>query len=327
MAEPYRAVRRIFHSPQGLRPVWRVFLFLAMVGVPAGILQAAVIHFHLLHGDAVTPQFLIPAELAAATIIFLATAVIGRMEGRSVLSYGLGSAHPVTEVVTGWVGGLLSLSVLVGVLHTVGFLVFDRVALRPLEAACYGLAWLLGFLLIGLSEEMMFRGYLQTALSRRLGFWNAAILLSAAFAAVHLRNGGENVIGVSQTFVAGLLFCALLRVSGSLWLGIGFHAAWDWAQSYLYGTADSALVFQGHLLDSHPVGSVLLSGGSAGPEGSALAPLGFVLCPLLLTWIWFGVVKKGARPGAPGSATIDRPPSKADPHLVLAGKNKHGRPF
>jgi hypothetical protein len=70
--------------------------------------------------------------------------------------------------------------------------------------------------------------------------------------------------------VHGLFYCLLLRLSGSLWLGIGFHAAWNWAQSYLYGTAQSGHLMQGHLFVARARGDALFSGGSAGPEGSLL---------------------------------------------------------
>jgi hypothetical protein len=65
-----------------------------------------------------------------------------------------------------------------------------------------------------------------------------------------------------------MVFCFSLWRTGSLWWAIGFHAAWDWSQSFLYGVADSGLMIQHHLLATHPVGKPVLSGGATGPEGS-----------------------------------------------------------
>ena len=265
---------------------FRVFLFLAMIAAPAIAIQAALAHLHPKPHGALSPGFLIAGELTAVALILGATAVMGRLEGRSVWSYGLAGARPLSDLAAGAVGGLISLTVLVVLLSAARLLLFDGVVLHAAQAVAYGATWLLAFLLVGLAEEMMFRGYLQTALSRRIGFWKAAAVLSVLFAAAHLGNRGETVPGLLGVVAAGLLFCLLLRVSGSLWLGIGFHAAWDWSQSYLYGVADSALVFQGGLMESHPAGDVGWSGGSAGPEGSALAPVGFTVCPLALVWVW-----------------------------------------
>ncbi|HTU60556.1 MAG TPA: hypothetical protein VMF89_19025, partial [Polyangiales bacterium] len=65
--------------------------------------------------------------------------------------------------------------------------------------------------------------------------------------------------------------------TGSLWWAIGLHAAWDWAQSFLFGVADSGSVSAYRLMSTHPVGSPWLSGGATGPEGSV-----FVLPVMLL---------------------------------------------
>ena len=74
--------------------------------------------------------------------------------------------------------------------------------------------------------------------------------------------------------------------TGSLWWAIGFHMAWDWAQSFFYGTSDSGMVAQGHFLNEHPVGPLLWSGGPTGPEGSLyIVPL--LLIMALAMWLWW----------------------------------------
>ena len=108
-----------------------------------------------------------------------------------------------------------------------------------------------------------------------LGFWTAALLLSFGFGFVHRTNAGESPIGLLSAGLISVVFCLSLWRTGSLWWAIGFHAAWDWAQSFLYGVADSGMVIQGHLFSTHPVGRPLFSGGLTGPEGSILS------CPSL----------------------------------------------
>jgi uncharacterized protein len=142
--------------------------------------------------------------------------------------------------------------------------------LQGLPALGYGLAWLLDFIMVGITEEALYRGYLQATLTRGIGFWPAAISLSLLFGAAHLQNAGETVPGIIGVILHGLFYCLLVRLKGSLWLGIGFHAAWNWAQSYLYGTAQSGHLMQGHLFVTRASGDALISGGSAGPEGSLL---------------------------------------------------------
>ncbi len=200
----------------------------------------------------------------------LATFTMAKIERRSVWSYGLADRRGAVHLGAGALWGFVALSVLLGVLAIAGSFVVDGVALHPLAALRYGAVWGLGFLAVGAGEELMFRGYLQATLARGMGFWPAAALLSIFFGAVHMGNGGEKLLGLVSAGSVGLVMCYALWRSGSLWWPIGFHAAWDWGQSYFYGTPDSGMLSLGHLIASHAARSPLLSGGTAGPEGSIL---------------------------------------------------------
>jgi len=102
------------------------------------------------------------------------------------------------------------------------------------------------------------------------GFWQAAWLTSTLFGALHTGNNGEAWIGIFAAGFIGFVFCVSVWLTGSAWWAIGCHAAWDWAETYFYGTADSGFVAPGHLFSTSPAGNPLWSGGSVGPEGSLL---------------------------------------------------------
>jgi membrane protease YdiL (CAAX protease family) len=119
-------------------------------------------------------------------------------------------------------------------------------------------------------------------LSQRFRFWPAAVALSVSFAAAHLPNTGETVLGILQVLGAGLLFCFMIRRTGNLWFSVGYHAAWDWAQTFFYGTADSGLLGEGHFLNSSIHGSSWVGGGSVGPEGSIFSLLVILLCAFFI---------------------------------------------
>ncbi len=125
------------------------------------------------------------------------------------------------------------------------------------------------------------------------GFWQAAWVTSACFGFIHTGNNGENWIGIFSAAAIGFVFCVSIRVTGSAWWAIGCHAAWDWAETYFYGTADSGLVAQGHYLNTSPAGTVLWSGGTDGPEGSVLI-LPTVLLLLLAVLVLHGRRKPAA---------------------------------
>ena len=112
-------------------------------------------------------------------------------------------------------------------------------------------------------------------------FWQATWATSTAFGFFHTNNGGENTIGIFAAALVGMAFCISVRLTGSAWWAIGCHAAWDWAETYFYGTPDSGLSPARHLLATTPVGDVLWSGGTDGPEGSLL------VVPVILLLIAF----------------------------------------
>lgn len=133
----------------------------------------------------------------------------------------------------------------------------------------------------------------QKSAARNAAFWQAAWVSSTFFGMVHTFNGGENWIGILAASCIGLVFCVSIRITGSAWWAIGCHTAWDWAETYIYGTADSGLPAQGHLLSTSPAGNPLLSGGTDGPEGSLLALAAIVL---LLAFV---LITHGGRKAAP----------------------------
>jgi hypothetical protein len=125
------------------------------------------------------------------------------------------------------------------------------------------------------------------------GFWQAAWVTSTLFGFIHTGNNGENRIGIFAAGAIGFVFCVSVRVTGSAWWAIGCHAAWDWAETYFYGTADSGLPAQGHFLTTNPSGAVMWSGGTDGPEGSLLV----IPAILLLLGVLVAVYGRG-RPAA-----------------------------
>jgi membrane protease YdiL (CAAX protease family) len=123
----------------------------------------------------------------------------------------------------------------------------------------------------------LFRGYALVSLSKAVGFWPALIVLSAMFAAMHLINGGENRLGILDTFVFSLVCGYAFRWSGTLWFAIGLHLGWDYFQSFVFGVPDSGILYPGRLMNPTISGPTWLTGGTAGPEASLLEAVLYVI--------------------------------------------------
>jgi membrane protease YdiL (CAAX protease family) len=119
------------------------------------------------------------------------------------------------------------------------------------------------------------------------GFWQASWVTSTLFGFIHIGNPGENWIGIFAAAFVGVVFCVSVRLTGSAWWAIGFHASWDWAETYFYGTADSGMVATGHYMTASPAGNTFWSGGADGPEGSVLV-IGVLLLMLVALIVIYG---------------------------------------
>jgi uncharacterized protein len=263
-----RLVTRVFLGPNGIRAGWRLAIFVALL-VLIGFLLVS------LAGPGVR-RFKTPGVLTGDSIGFLsallAALLMVRIEKRSLADYGLpGRGAFGARFWTGVVWGFLALTALLILIHLGHGFDFGGLALRGgKQIARYAGLWALTFLMVGFFEEFLFRGYALFTLSTGMGFWPSAILLSALFGGVHLHNAGEDWAGGLAAGLIGLFFCLTLRRTGSLWFAIGLHASWDYAESFLYSVPDSGEMIPGHLLSSSFHGPVWLTGGSVGPEGSAL---------------------------------------------------------
>ncbi len=280
----------MFLGPDGLRAGWGCVLFLLLIFFYESAFSALARHW--MHGrarpPALPPEVMVPAEAFSALGVVVATYLMARAEGKPFGAFGLGDRAGLRRFGGGLLSGFAAISALVGLLWALHLVALGPAGLRAASAVRYGLFWALGFLLTGLFEEMLLRGYLLWTLARGLGFPWGALALSAGFGLIHGTNPGETPVGLFSAAAVGLLFCLSVYLTRSLWWAIGFHAAWDWGESFFWGVSDSGLRVEGHLLDAHPQGARLWNGGATGPEGSLLVFPVLVLTAAGIVFWWRG---------------------------------------
>ena len=283
-----RTLRWVFLSAYGLRVGWKALLFVCLYQGLTLATAPVVRHFISTKSTGpIPPALALIRESWEVMLVFAATWVLARIDRRSVLSFGYTGSGKLVRLLSGAAWGFVSLSVLIGVLWQTGSLVFDGYVLGGPAVWRYAVAWALVFVLVGILEESLLRGYLQYTLSQGVGFWWAALLLSVTFALLHTSNNGESLFGLLAVGAGGTVFCLSLWYTKSLYWAVGFHAGWDWGQSYFYGTANSGWLMQGHFLSAHPTGNPLWSGGATGPEASLFLPAILVLMAVSM-WMWWG---------------------------------------
>jgi membrane protease YdiL (CAAX protease family) len=265
----YRRIARWpFTTGAGLRGGWRVLIFFLLFIAGSELLETWLPHSE---GGVLRAAPLLARESLQLLLVLGATGLLGAFEKRSLRDYGLPLAGGFgRRFGSGLTLGFATASALVLALVSAGTLRLGGATLPLSRIVASAALWALVFLVVGFFEELLLRGYAQATLARSLGFWPAAVLLSCLFAAMHARNPGETPLGLAAVCCFGLFFSFTLKRTGNLWLAIGFHASWDWAESFFYGVPNSGTLVTGHLLTASFSGPAWLSGGSAGPEGSVM---------------------------------------------------------
>lgn len=287
-----------FVDINGVRPIWRLLIYVALYYLLRFLLLSIAAAALPGRADSVNPLWLQLLEECLLLVAALLPALfLAKLEGRRFGSYGLPIRGAFGKHF--WVGavwGLAAITLLLVVMRGFGVFHFGQLALHGSRLLKFAAFWGAVFLVVGLYEDFLFRGYSLFTLAEATRFWPAAILLSFAFGFIHLGNNGESWVGALGAACIGLFFCLTLRRTGTLWFAVGMHASWDWGESFLYSVPDSGQVAPGHLLSSSLHGSRWLTGGSVGPEGSV-----FVFVLIAAMWLLF-----------------DRlyPPAPAAPHEV-----------
>lgn len=153
---------------------------------------------------------------------------------------------------------------------------------------------LIGFLVQGMAEEVLCRGYFMVSFARGYPLWAAVAVNSIAFAALHLANDGVSVLALVNLVLYGVFASLYFIRRGNIW-GVGaFHSLWNFAQGNFYGVQVSGSVMNCTLLRSTAAaGREVIHGGAFGLEGGLAVTIVLAAGCLLLLYR-----RKDAKPEA-----------------------------
>ena len=138
-------------------------------------------------------------------------------------------------------------------------------------------AYLLGYMVQGITEEVLCRGYFLGSYARRYPVYAAVLANSLLFASLHLLNSGISVLAFINITLFGIFASIYFIRRGSIW-GIGaFHSIWNLVQGNFYGIKVSGTPVGNTLFTTQAIaGKSLWNGGDFGMEGS-------LICTIVLT--------------------------------------------
>jgi membrane protease YdiL (CAAX protease family) len=128
---------------------------------------------------------------------------------------------------------------------------------------------------VAVGEELLFRGVLLRLVEELTGTWPALVISAVFFGGTHLLNPRATVWGALAIAVeAGLMLGAAYVATRSLWVPIGLHLGWNFAETGIFGaTVSGGRTESLSLLRSSMPGPEIINGGVFGPEASIFAIL------------------------------------------------------
>jgi membrane protease YdiL (CAAX protease family) len=287
-------IRRFFINHVGrLRSGWRLLLFVfALLTINFLLATGLRIFYALGH------EYFPPTSHGAfiADVIYRLTLLISALgagyvctrflEGLPWRALGLTfHVHWLRDLLIGSAVGIASLSLAAAVATAAGGLRFTASGTQMLMQVGKTLvSSALLFIVAGLAEEAMFRGYPLQTLSRARLAWFGVFLTSVPFAMVHLWNPNAGPGPFANTALAGVWLALAYLRTRSLWFPLGIHWAWNWALGSLFGLPVSGLKIVSHpLLQGNDLGPAWLTGGSYGIEGGVACTLALLLS---ISFVW-----------------------------------------
>ncbi|MBR1569200.1 MAG: CPBP family intramembrane metalloprotease [Bacteroidales bacterium] len=244
-------------------PVWKWAL----------LLLASLFLAVLLYGVGGIPQFIVPLwlrwtveVLCAAAMLWLYSVFVKWFEKAPAKDLPLNRLAPHTGA--GLLVGVVYFILIVAVMMAFGVY---RITGTGSDFKGVADAFFM-FLIVAVGEEILFRGVLFRWIDEKWGFVTALAVSALVFGFAHYSNDNSSLwAAVAIAIEAGLLLGAAYKWSGTLWLPIGIHWAWNFSQGNIFGFEVSGQDAGASLILSQVDGSEWLTGGAFGAEASVIS--------------------------------------------------------
>jgi len=214
------------------------------------------------------PYRVVWPQLLAALISFLVYRwFIRSTEQRALTEFGTrGAGREVAFGLllgAGLVGTVFAVLGLLGAYHLDGVNAVGLSLLLPLAE----------LVLVGLAEEILFRGIVFRITEQSLGSAWAIVISAILFALGHLPNDGVSLVGIAALCAYSVMQAAIYMRTRRLWLCIANHVAWNYFVGQVFSTTVSGHETKEGLLRGQLSGSEWLTGGAFGVEASVVTVL------------------------------------------------------
>lgn len=266
-----------------------VFLIVELiVGFICGVL---LIVFGLVESDAAW-NF---ASLLGLIFGIFGIILCGKLEKMPVVSMGFVRKEALSSYLKGLLIGFLMFSAVVfsgtalGAFEFIGFTKNFQPAILAL--------WFGGFLIQGMFEEVMCRGYFMISIARKSSILTAVIANSFLFAIMHYGNDGFNILPFVNLMLFGLFTSLTMLATNNIWCVGAIHSIWNFVQGCFFGLSVSGMPLMETVFVFKSTNKSILNGGDFGPEGGLLVTFILVIATATAGYRYWKKCKKGETNG------------------------------
>ncbi len=239
---------------------------------------------------------------ANAGLILIAILFCVVLQRRKLASMGIVKEKALTQYLIGLgigfalFAGAVLLNVITGSMKLTG--------ISPRFSIGLFLLFALGFMIQGMAEEVLCRGYLLVSVARRYPVSIAVFLNSLVFALLHLGNPGVSLLAVVNILLVGVFLSLYFLRTGNIW-GVGaIHTMWNFAQGNIFGMEVSGMELSCSILESSAVPhKTFWNGGSFGPEAGFTCTIIYIAA-ILLVLLWKNKKADAEAQGCSHSLTV-----------------------
>lgn len=213
-------------------------------------------------------------------------------EKRPFWTIGFPKKEVFRNYLKGFISGILMITTVLLILFILG-----RVEVNPQSALQFTpnlfiliFIYLIGFMIQGATEEILARGWQMQVIGKRHNPTIAVIITSVIFALLHGMNKGISLIALFNLLLFAFLLATYVLKYNSLWAACGWHAAWNWVISCIYGLNVSGQRINTTLFKIDLNGPKYITGGEFGPEASIITTV--VLFISIISLVYFNKEKK-----------------------------------
>ena len=213
-----------------------------------------------------TPWFQILSLFSTAVTTVSAIFYCTKIEKRRLFTMGFLRQGAVFDSLVGILAGAVTFAAAVAICLLSGSvrITWSPAAVSPLLIVLY----FIGYLIQGMSEEVLCRGYFMVSLSKKYSLSAAIFLSSVLFGLLHLSNTGINAVALLNLILYGIFSAVYFIKRGSIWGVAAFHGIWNFVQGVVFGIQVSGTEKNASLLTTELTeAGKALNGGAFGLEG------------------------------------------------------------